>query len=88
MITENGPSSFPRDCHAPGGGPGLSPARNCSNTVPDDGVLQLLRRHERSPAGPDEAGYAVAALQHVVQVQPIILHSGVASRRILSRTYQ
>jgi hypothetical protein len=25
---------------------------------------------------------------HVVQVQPIILHSGVASRRILSRTYQ
>ena len=56
--------------------------------VPDASVVQFLRRHERRPAGPDEAGYAVAALQHAVQVQPIILHSGVASRRILSRTYQ
>lgn len=56
--------------------------------VADDCVLQFLQRHKRFSAGPDEAGYAVAALQHVVKVKPIILHSGVASRRILSRTYQ
>jgi hypothetical protein len=36
----------------------------------------------------DEARNAVIALQHVVQVQPIIFHRGVDSRRILSRTYQ
>lgn len=30
----------------------------------------------------------VAALQDVVEVQAVILHSGVTSRRILSRTYQ
>ena len=56
--------------------------------VSNHSVLQFLRRHERFSAGPDEAGDAMAALQHVVKVQPIILHSGVASRRILSRTYQ
>jgi hypothetical protein len=36
--------------------------------VPDDSVLQFLRRHERHSAGPDEAGYAVAAFQHVVKI--------------------
>ena len=56
--------------------------------IADDCVLQFLRCDECFSAGPDEAGYAAAALQHVVKVTPIILHSGVASRRILSRTYQ
>src|ERR1035441_2182462 len=41
-----------------------------------------------SLTGTDESGDAVTTLQHVVQVQPIVLHNGVASRRILSRTYQ
>jgi hypothetical protein len=39
-------------------------------------------------AGRDKARDTSAALQHVMQVQPIIFHKGVASRRILSRTYQ
>ena len=56
--------------------------------VPDDSVLQFLGRHEGVSSGPDEAGDPQASLQHVMQVQPIVFHSGVASRRILSRTYQ
>ncbi len=30
----------------------------------------------------------LAALQHVVEIKPVMLQSGVASCRILSRTYQ
>ncbi len=56
--------------------------------VPDNGVLQLFRRKERLSAWLNKARDSLAALQHVVQVEPVILHSGVASRRIRSRTYQ
>ncbi len=56
--------------------------------VPDDGVLHILGGYERFSAGPDETGDAVAAFQHVVKVQAVVLHKGVASARILSRTYQ
>ncbi len=53
-----------------------------------DGVLQSLRFQKGFFTRSGEARNAVTALQHVVQVQPVIFHSGVASRRILSRTYQ
>jgi hypothetical protein len=36
--------------------------------VPDHGILQFFRRHECLSALPDEAGYPVAALQHVMKV--------------------
>lgn len=56
--------------------------------VADDRILQLLGRQERRSSGANEARDAVTAFQHVVEVEPIVLHKGVASRRILSRTYQ
>ena len=36
--------------------------------VPDDRVLQFLRRHEYRFAGPDEAGDSAATFEYVVQV--------------------
>jgi hypothetical protein len=30
----------------------------------------------------------LAALENVVKIKPVVLHKGVASRRMLSRTYQ
>jgi hypothetical protein len=56
--------------------------------VADHGILQFLRRHKRLSAGSDEANDAMAPLQHVVKIQAVILHRGVASRRIRSRAYQ
>jgi len=43
---------------------------------------------KRCTARPDKAGDALAAFQHVVEIETIVFHSGVASRRIRSRTYQ
>jgi hypothetical protein len=54
----------------------------------EHGVLESLGYQEPLLAGTDESRDAPAALQHVVEVQPIIFHNGVASRSILSRAYQ
>src|SRR5690242_14072006 len=56
--------------------------------ISNDGVLQRLRRHEFAPARLDEPGDPLATLQHMVQVQSVVLQSGVASLRMRSRTYQ
>ena len=56
--------------------------------VADDGVLQLLRGQKGFSAGFYETGDAAAAFQHVMEIEPVVFHKGVASRRILSRTYQ
>ncbi len=56
--------------------------------VSDHGILQFLGFEEYLSSGPDEAGDALATLQHVMQVQPIVFHRVVASHKILSRTYQ
>src|SRR5262245_20868714 len=56
--------------------------------VAENRILQCLRLHESCFARTDKACYAVTPLKHVVQVKPVVLQSGVASRRIASRTYQ
>ena len=56
--------------------------------IADHGVLLLLRGEERIPAAGNVAGNPLATLQHVMQVQALVLHSGTASARMRSRTYQ
>jgi hypothetical protein len=67
-----------------------NPLRSLSNNfdVPNYGILHFLGSHESFSAWSDEAYDAMTTLHHVAEVKPVILHSGVASRSILSRTYQ
>jgi hypothetical protein len=67
--------------------------RPASHTWPSNPVTARRSASPPKPAWPppywpDEASDAMAAFQHVVQVAPIILHSGVASRSIRARAYQ
>lgn len=59
-----------------------------TSRLTDNGVLQLLCGHEGRSAPLNATFDPLAALQHVVEMKPVILQSGAASRRILSRTYQ